>query len=353
VAGRNNNGVRVVRLNTTLFPVKPFEEDLYRRYGLDPHRCEANTPDELIAQLADCDALFVISTTLSREVVQSLTKCRLISRIGTGTDKIDVEEATKMGIIVSNVPEFSVADMADHSMGMLLSLSRKLPLMDRMMRAGQFTPARRETVAIIRPELSVLGLIGFGASAKAVARRARPFGLRILATRRNMSDRAEADALGVELVGLAELLHQSDYVSLHLPLTRESYHLLNEETIASMKPGACLINTSRGALVDELALAAALRSGHLAGAGIDTFEDIDIFTEDESPPDHPLIDLDNVILSPHVGGLSAKATEVVSLTGVENLVSVVRGHLPAPANIVNQQVEPRFPLAPHDSSLFA
>ena len=345
--------MRVVRLNSTLFPVSALEEDLYARYGLDPHRCEANTSAELIPQLAGCDALFVISTWLPREVVQSLTNCRLISRQGTGTDRIDVQEATRMGIIVSNVPEFGVVDMADHTMAMLLSLNRKLPHMDRMMRAGQFTPARRQTVTIVRPELSVLGLIGFGASARAVAKRALPFGMRVLATRRNMDDRCDADALGVELVELAELLRQSDYVSLHLPLTDESHHLLDEATINAMKPGAYLINTSRGALVDEHALAAALRSGHLAGAGIDTFSGIEIFTEEERPPEHPLVDLDNVILSPHVGGLSEKATETVSITAIENMVSVLGGHLPLPANIVNPDVEPRFPLLPHDPGILA
>ena len=136
--------------------------------------------------------------------------------------------------------------------------------------------------------------------------------MRVLATRRNMDDRTDADALGVELVELAELLRQSDYVSLHLPLTEESYHLLDEAAINAMKPGSYLINTARGALVDEDALAAALRRGHLAGAGIDTFSGIEIFTEEERPPEHALVDLDNVILSPHVGGLSEKATETVS-----------------------------------------
>jgi phosphoglycerate dehydrogenase-like enzyme len=175
--------------------------------------------------------------------------------------------------------------------------------------------------------------------------------MRVLATRRNVN-RQEADALGVEMVDLETLLRQSDFVSLHLPLTPESYHLLDDAALGKMKPGAFLINTSRGALVDEHALAARLRDGRLAGAGLDTFEGIEIFTEQEAPPVHPLAELDNVILTPHVSGLSVEALEDVAKTAVENLVSVLSGRYPPPENIVNRGVVSPFSLAPYDPSLF-
>ena len=343
----------VVRLNSELFPVGGLEADLYERFGLRPREVEANTPETIIPHVAECDALFAVSVALPREVIDSLRNCRLISRLGTGTDKIDVARATERGIVVSNVPEFGVEDMADHTMAMVLSLQRRLPWMHRRMLRGEFFAARSETLTIRRPGECVLGLVGFGASARAVAARALPFGFRLLATRRNMqAPTDEADRLQVRMVDLPTLLRESDYVSLHLPLDAGSYHLLNEAAIALMKPGAFLVNTSRGAIVDERALAAALREGRLAGAGIDTFEGVEIFTPDERPPDHPLVGLDNVILSPHVSGLSRAAERTCANSGVRNLVCALSGCLPPAGNIVNRSVVPRVPLAPYDPGLF-
>lgn len=345
---------RIVRLNATLIPVHPAEAAQYRRFDLHPAPVEANTPENLIPCVADCDALFAVSVALPQRVIDSLARCRIISRLGAGTDKIDVAAAARRGIVVSNAPAFCVEEMSDHVMGMLLSLARQIPRMSRHMAAGAYRQARLEAFKLRRLSGRLLGLIGFGATGKAVARRARACGLRVLATRRDMeASRQEADALGVSMVDLDTLLRQSDFVSLHLPLTPESYHLLDEASLHKMKPGAYLINTSRGALVDENALAALLREGRLAGAGLDTFEGIEIFTEKEAPPSHPLAELDNVILTPHVSGLSVEALEDVAKTAVENLVSVLSGHYPPPDNIVNRGVVSRFNLTDYDASLFA
>ena len=157
--------------------------------------------------------------------------------------------------------------------------------------------------------------------------------------------RAAADELGVEMMGLERLLAQSDYLSLHLPLVADTYHLLDETMLRRMKPGAYLINTSRGAIVDEMALVRLLRDGRLAGAGIDTFEGIDVFVEEERPPDHPLLSLDNVILTPHVGAISVQAMQDVSNGGIENAVAVLNGRWPPRENLVNPDVVPRIPLA--------
>jgi glyoxylate reductase len=176
--------------------------------------------------------------------------------------------------------------------------------------------------------------------------------MRIMATRRNMNaPTREADELGVQMVDLDTVLAGSDYVSLHLPLAAGTYHLLDDAALRKMKPDAFLINTSRGAIVDEFALAAALREGRLAGAGIDTFEHIDVFTEVETPPVHPLLELDNAILTPHVAAMSIQAKQDVARGGVENVVTILSGHWPDPENIVNPGVVPRVPLADYDESL--
>ncbi len=337
---------RVVRLNAALSPMSQFERDLFREHRLHPLEAEANSPATIVPRVADCDAIFVVSTALPESVIESLSRCRVISRLGTGTDKIDVVTATRKGILVTNVPAFCVEEQADHTMALLLALLRKLPQMSQAMTQGAWNAARRQASANQRLSGSVLGLVGFGNSARAVAKRARGFGIRVIATRRNMDAPADqADELGVEMMALEDLLQQADYVSLHLPLTDHTYHLLDRAMLRKMKPGAYLINTSRGAIVDEEALVEFLREERLAGAGIDTFEGIDVFVEEEKPPDHPLLSLDNVILTPHVGAISVQAMQDVSTGGMANAAAVLSGFWPSPDNLVNPEVVPRFPLA--------
>ncbi|MCX6030743.1 MAG: C-terminal binding protein [Chloroflexi bacterium] len=330
-----------------LGPVSDFEADQYRQHGLAPVQVEANTPEEIIPHVKDCDALFVVSTALRAPVIESLARCRVISRMGMGTDKIDIETATARGILVTNVPTFCVEEQADHTMALLLSLARQIPFMSRAMHAGTFHAAHLATRNNRRLSTVTLGLVGFGGSAKATARRAAGFGMKVLATRLHMRPAdPEAEALGVQMVDLDTLLAQSDYVSLHLPLTKQSYHLFDDATLRKMKPGAYLINTSRGAIVDETALVAALREGRLGGAGIDTYEGINIFDPNEAPPVHPLVllEMDNVVLTPHVAAGSLQAGQDVGRGAVENVAAVLNGRWPPLENIVNPEVVPRFPL---------
>ena len=346
-------GSRVVRLNARLFPPDDFEMTLFARYGLVPSLVEANEPEEIIARTADCDALCVVSTSLPARVMESLTRCRVISRLGIGTDKLAVDVATRCGIVVANVPRFCDDEMGDHAMALLLAVARKLPQMRRAMDAGTWIQARALAGTNRRLAGRTLGLVGFGASAVTTAERARGFGLRILATRRRMqAEDADAKRLGVTMVDLDTLLAESDFVSLHLPLTPDTRHMFDAARLARMKPGAVLINTARGALVDETALVAALREGRLGGAGIDTFEQINVHAEHEAPPRHPLLDLDNVVLTPHVAAHSADSTVTQARAGVENTLAVLGGFWPPPERVVNPGVKPRMPLAAFDPSLF-
>jgi D-3-phosphoglycerate dehydrogenase len=238
-------------------------------------------------------------------------------------------------------------------MMLLLALERKLPLMMDAVRHGTWNQAKRKAAPTThRISRRTLGIVGFGNSGRETARRARGFGMRVLATRRNMSaSTAVADALGVEMTDLDTVLAESDFVSLHLPLDKATYHLIDAKALRKMKPSAYLINTSRGAIVDEMALVQALKEGVIAGAGIDTFEHIDIFGP-EVAPEHPFLELDNVILTPHVAAMSVQGKEDVGRGGVENVVSILSGHWPHPDNIVNRGVVPRFPLKEYDPTLF-
>ena len=345
-------GMRVVRLNARLFPAGPFERAQWARFGIEPVEAEANTPDDIIAHAADCDALFAVSVSLPATVIDRLARCRVISRLGTGTDKIAVARAGERGIVVTNVPYFCVEEQADHAMAMLLGLVRKLPQTAAAMKQGAYRQAQEAVRSNRRLEGRVLGLVGFGNSAKQMARRARGFGLRVIATRRRMgAPDAEAAALGVEMTDLDTVLRRSDYLSLHLPLAAGTHHLIDAAAIAKMKPDAFLINTSRGALVDEDALYGALGAGRLAGAGIDTFEQIDVFAEAERVPDLPLLALPNVIATPHVAAGSVEAGQDVSRGGVENLATVLAGHWPIAENIVNPGIVPRVGLRPYDPGI--
>ncbi len=347
-------GLKIVRLDSKLFPVHALEAELYQLYGLDPVEVDANTPEQVLAACGDADVLINVSTRLSRETLGGLKCCRHISHTGVGTDKTDVDAATDYRIVVSNDPGFCSEDAADHAMAMLLSLSRKLPQMSELMRLGRFGKARSSSNNCRRLSARVLGLVGFGSIGSIVAQRANAFGMRVLATCRDMGDAKQQVArdLGVELVDLDLLLSNSDYVSLHLPLTSETYHLIDDIALRKMKPTAFLINTARGALVDEAALVRALREGRLAGAGIDTFERLDVNQEIDPSPRSPFLELDNVILSPHVAGLSVESRETWARIAVENLVSVVNHHWPLPDNVVNKTVLPKYPLAEYDETIF-
>jgi len=217
--------------------------------------------------------------------------------------------------------------------------------MDMALRAGAWDSGRQASRAIRRFDSRVLGLVGFGGSAKALARRAQGFGLRIIACRRSVDlVDPEANSLGVEMTDLETVVRESDYLSLHLPLSDQTRGLFAASRLKAMKQGAYLINTARGAIVDETALAEALRSGHLAGAGIDVFHDISVHSSDGDPPSHPLLELDNVIVSPHVAAFSVESSRDVGTSGVENLAMVLRGYWPEHKCVVNSYVAPKWPL---------
>ena len=241
--------------------------------------------------------------------------------------------------------------MTDHIMAMLLSLARQLPRMEQHMRAGRFRQARAESTQLQRLSTCALGIVGFGATGEMVARRAKSFGLRVLATRRNLQAPLPT-GLDIEMVDLETLLAESDFVSLQVPLNADTYHMFDEELLRKMKPGSYLINTSRGALVDEDALVRVLREGPLAGAALDTYEWLNVFTDEDQTLQHPLMELDNVLMTSHVSAHSVQSGEDVARTGVYNLVSVFKGHWPASENIVNQGVVPRYPLKPHNAELY-
>ena len=334
---------KAVRLNAVTYPVEPAEHLELQQCRAEMTAIEGQQPDEILARAADCDALLVVSSYVPGSVIERLDRCRVIARLGAGTDRVDVEAATRQGIVVSNVPDFCLNEQAEHALALLLAWGRRLPYMTDAMRRGDWSARHHPGVHRIAGQ--TLGLVGFGASAQAVAVRARAFRLRLCAWARDpMKYQLAAAAAGVELVDLDALLRGSDFVSIHLPLTAQTRHLLDVNRLALMKPTAVLINTARGTIVDEAALVEALRQRRIAGAALDVFEGIDVFSLQGGPLEHSLLGLDNVILTPHCAGSSVESTRESKVRGVRNAVDVLSGRWPR--HVVNADVQPRWPLTP-------
>ncbi len=259
----------------------------------------ARSEAELIANLAQADAVLVSAAPITATVVASLS-AKVVVRYGVGLDTLDIPALSAAGIVVAHVPDFCQSEVANHTLALLLACAKKLVPLDRAVRAGQWRAGPLGPMQHITDQ--TLGLVAYGNIAKAVAKRAAAFDLRVLAWDPYAQDFSGAEAVPT----LAELLARSDFVSLHTPLTPETHHLINAETLALMKPSAYLINTARGPVVHEAALVAALQAGAIAGAGLDVFE------TEPLGGDSPLLSsgsvvLDNVVLLPHSASYSDRA----------------------------------------------
>jgi len=257
----------------------------------------------LARELNEADALVVRSATrVTDELLSHAPKLRVIGRAGVGVDNIDLEAATRRGVLVMNTPGGNAPSVAEHALALMLSMARSIPQLNASMHAGKWEKSGSAGAEL---RAKTLGLVGLGRVGAEVARRARALEMRVLAYDPYVSAERAAE-WGAELVPLADLLGQADYISLHTALSPATERMINAETLKQMKPGARLVNAARGELVDEAALADALRSKHLAGAALDVFAV-------EPPVDSPLLQMSNVIATPHVGGSTAEAQEEVGV----------------------------------------
>jgi D-3-phosphoglycerate dehydrogenase / 2-oxoglutarate reductase len=328
---------KIVRLNCKLFPVISEEADELQKAGADFIRIQG---DEIPAEHMDADVLMVVSARVKGEVIKKLTRCGLIARIGTGTDKIDVSEATANGILVTNVPDFCKSELADHTIALLLSAARKIVQLDKNIRTSNLTI--RNEVRMRRIAGKKLGLIGFGTLARSVSARAKAFELNIFAYDPYVNA-DEMEKLGVVKVNSVEnILKDCDFISLHLPLSDETFHLIGEEQLRMMKPTAILINTARGAIIDEDALAKALSEHWIEAAGIDVFEKLNPFEEVPTKQFSPLFLLENTVLTPHVAATSVESLIEVQTKAAREVARVISGKWPE--NCINPEVKARYHL---------
>jgi D-3-phosphoglycerate dehydrogenase len=266
---------------------------------------------------------------VTADVIAGLQKCRIISRVGTGLDAIDIPAATQRGIWVTNVPDYSVDEVSTHAVALLLAYARRIPSLVESTRRGSWDKMFVRPIQRLRGQ--TLGLVGFGRIGQAVADKARGFGLAIIVYDPYV-EAQKLEALGVRPVDLETLLRTSDYISLHAPLTDSNQHIINAQALAQMKPTAFLINTARGALIDEDALVKALRDRQIAGAALD------VFAVEPPAPDHPLLREERAMITPHIAWYSEAANHDVRVRGAEEVVRVLRGERPNyPVNNVNIQ----------------
>ncbi len=297
------------------------------------------------AAVSGADVVISGGLRLSTEEFGLLEGCRLLLRPYMGYDDIDVDAATASGILVANVPDAFAIEVANHASALILALNRSLFAMDRYVRGGGWAERRgRADLEIHRPSVLTLGIVGFGGIGRLVAERMRPFGFRLLAADPFVTAEAAAEN-GATLVSLDELLAQSDVVTLHVVLNESTRHLMSTERLAKMKRGAVLVNTCRGPVVDEVALADALRSGHLAGAGLDVFE------HEPIGRDHPLAQLEQVILTPHAASQSVEGMQQARRRVGEIAISVALGGLPERKVVINKALYDRLAALPELASV--
>ena len=286
----------------------------------------AATPEAIMALAKDADAVLVTYAKFTAEMIAQLTKCRIISRFGIGVDNVDLDAATKAGIVVTKVPDYCLDEVSDHTMALLLAVVRKIPSSSARTHGG--TWQMKAVVPIHRLRGSTIGLVGLGRIPQLVAPKAQAFGMSVVA----YDPYAPADVfarLGLKSVTFAELLKVSDYVSIHSPLTPETKNLFSTDAFQQMKKGAYLVNTARGPIVDEAALAAALDAGEIAGAALDVMST-------EPPPPSPLFGRDNVIITPHTSFYSEESLVELQTKAAQEVKAVLTGQ--APRNPVNPDV---------------
>lgn len=300
------------------------EKEEFDRMGAELILAQVREEEELIRVGKEADGLINQYALLTRRVFENLPKCKVVARYGVGVDSIDLRAATDLGIIIANVPDYCIDEVASHAVAMMLTLTRKTAFFDRKVKSSQWD--FRQGTPIHRIQGKTLGLIGCGKIGFEVAKRISAFGVKVMAFDPYIQRTGEK----IELTDLETVLRKSDFISIHCPLNDSTQHLIGEQEFQKMERKPLLINTSRGPIVNEKALIQALEEGRISGAGLDVLE-----TE---PPDskNPMLKMENVIFSPHVGFYSEESISELKRRTARNVSDVLRGRWPG--SVVNQGV---------------
>lgn len=297
------------------------------RIGADFIPLQCRTEQDLIDATGDADALLNQYAQISRRVIENMKKCRVIVRYGVGVDNIDVAAASEHKIMVCNVPNYGLEEVADHAMALLLSSIRKIAFLNHAVKSSKWDYKMAEPMYRIRGKK--LGLIAYGNIARLVGERARSFGMELLVYDPWLNQ-AAAEKSHVQLLSFDRLLMESDYISIHCPLNDSTRGMFNQEAFQKMKNTAVLVNTARGPIINERALAEALKKGLIAGAALDVTE------QEPLPLPSELRSMDNVIITPHAAWYSVEAQQSLQLQVAQEAARVLKGN--PPLNLVNKEI---------------
>jgi D-3-phosphoglycerate dehydrogenase len=300
------------------------EKEESDRIGAELILAQVKEEEDLIRACKEAEGLINQYALLTRRVLERLPNCKVVSRYGVGVDPVDLKAATDLGIIVANVPDYCMDEVSNQTVAMILTLIRKTAFFDRKVKSNQWD--FHLGIPIYRIHGKTLGLIGCGRIGLEVAKKISGFGVKVIAFDPYLQRAGE----GIELTDFDTVLKKSDFISIHCPLNESTRHLLGEQAFKTMEKKPILINTSRGPIVDEKALIQALAEGRVSGAGLDVLE--------KEPPDpkNPLLKMENVILSPHVGFYSVESISELKRRTAENVSAVLLGKLPK--SVVNREV---------------
>lgn len=301
------------------YPDLDQERKVFDAIGVEFVAGQCKDEDAVIALARDADALLNQYAKLTPKVIEALENCKIIIRYGIGVDNINVPAATKAGIMVCNVPTYGIHEVSDHVVGLFFSSIRKIPAMSETVKKGRWDCNLGRPIYRIHGK--TLGLAGFGNIARMVAQKLAPWNLKVLGYDPFISE-SVFKSHGVEKTSFEQLLKESDFVSAHVPHTAETFHMFSYERFKQMKRGAIFINTARGPLVDEDGLYRALQEGWLAGAALDVME------KEPPDPDHPLLSLPNVIITPHMAWYSEESAVDLQRMAAEEVARVLRGEEP-------------------------
>jgi D-3-phosphoglycerate dehydrogenase len=303
-----------------------IEEEVLSSIGADLVKFQCKTEDDIIRCCSDADGLLNQYAPITRRVIENLQRARIIVRYGVGVDNIDIKAATERGIFVANVI-YDITDVADHTLSLILSLSRKIIWADRNVKENRWDWKSVQPISRLKDK--TVGIIGFGRIGRKVAQRLKGFEVKILSYDPYVPEEIFRE-YGVEKVDFETLIKESDIITVHTPLTDETRHMIGEKELRSMKREAILINVSRGGIIDEKALYKALKERWISGAGLDVLE--------VEPPskDNPLLRLDNVIITPHMAWYSNKSLDEIRRKAAEEVARALSGQIPM--NLVNRDM---------------
>jgi D-3-phosphoglycerate dehydrogenase / 2-oxoglutarate reductase len=308
----------------------PYEHEALRSLGITIVTAEADSEAAYIAQVRDADAIMAGGRVLNSAIISQLERCKIIANGGVGVDRVDLDAATAMGIVVTNVPDVFIDEVANHAMMLLLCLTKKTIPLDRCVREGRWGDSRRYMAPMPKLTDQVLGLVAFGNIPRKVSARARGFDMKVIAWDPFVGDDV-FERYGVERVtNLADVFRRSDFISSHLPLNKDTRGLLNYALFSNMQPTAYFINTGRGPTHVEADLIRALNENRLAGAGLDVME------TEPTQPGNPLHQMDNVVLTPHSASVSDVSDVERRRRVGQEIAAVLQGRMPR--SVVNKEV---------------